>query len=63
MSAANTPKTNVRNSVIECAQSLKKRMPANITATALRTALFQLRLPRQSKPQSLAGSIGIRFAS
>ena len=24
MSAANTPKINVRNSVIECAQSLKK---------------------------------------
>ncbi|WP_215331969.1 hypothetical protein [Polynucleobacter corsicus] len=38
MSAGNTPKINVRNSVIECAQSLKMKMLANITITVSKTA-------------------------
>ena len=41
MTARNTPKINVRNSVIERAQSLKKENIGNTTATALKAVLPQ----------------------
>ncbi|WP_172457109.1 hypothetical protein [Polynucleobacter necessarius] len=45
MTSGNTPKINVRNSVVECAQPLKKE---NTTITALKTASPLLQPQREN---------------
>jgi hypothetical protein len=62
LSTSNTEKTNIRNSVIECAQSLK--IQASIKTMESKTVLLLLRQPEASRPlDQLSSTQGSGFAA